>query len=696
MLDKKQIYDTLRTRQTYVLAGVFAVIVLLSGYFLADANSAYRRNAEAWKGKVIQAADSKAQDINIWFENQFSGLKSLADNESLRIYFSELLQYSGDASKIEAEPYQAVYLRGLLSATAKNLGFYSEGQSQINASVDENPTFGMVLLSNDMKPLSFTSPAIKITGELEDFIESNFSKDNATIVIPSKKGSLAETQVAFLTRIYATHKEKEPENQVGAVLAVRPLSGMLNILTGDALIDNSAEILMLGDNYVYSSNFGVNTALSVEDGVKAFAKANPVSFGEVSDYNSNDVLTYNANLKYLPWQLIYKVDTDSALLPYILKQRIVLISIALALVVFGFAAYILSLKSSYRKDKNDFDYKNIAMELGGQNVLLKKIIDNCPEDLYVVDANNNCLFMNSKLSARFYNDGGDNIGRNLRDIFDENEFSVSVELNRKALSGEEGVSDVRRFVSGGKECVKRSIHIPFEGPIGYLVETGEKVVLVVEQNISSIVSENEKMLANLHFLVDALVKVLDNRDKYTADHSARVSELAVSIAEEMDFSEDEKRTLGIAGKLMNIGKAVLPLELLQKSGKISDVEKKQVRESVLVGANLLEGIEFNGPVRDIIRQSGEFMDGTGMLGLKSEEISLPARVLAVANAFVSMCSPRAYRAKKTVTEAMQIILEGAESKYDRSVVAALISYMENSGGRENWQIPEEIESIVVD
>ena len=93
----------------------------------------------------------------------------------------------------------------------------------------------------------------------------------------------------------------------------------------------------------------------------------------------------------------------------------------------------------------------------------------------------------------------------------------------------------------------------------------------------------------------------------------------------------------------------------------------------------LSSLEFEGPVLETIAQKQELMDGSGYpRGLRGEDILLTARILAVANTFVALVSPRAYRDAVPIERALDQLLSESKDKYDRHVVAALFHLAENS------------------
>jgi HD-GYP domain-containing protein (c-di-GMP phosphodiesterase class II) len=137
---------------------------------------------------------------------------------------------------------------------------------------------------------------------------------------------------------------------------------------------------------------------------------------------------------------------------------------------------------------------------------------------------------------------------------------------------------------------------------------------------------------------------------------------------------------------MNLGKILVPPDLLSSTDDLQSFEIRMIRESVRSTADLLQDVEFDGPVVEVLRQVQERWDGAGEPeGRAGEEILLPARVVAVANAFVAMISPRAWRPGMTVDGAIERLLAEVGGAFDRRVVAALINRVDNRDGRGVWE-----------
>jgi HD-GYP domain-containing protein (c-di-GMP phosphodiesterase class II) len=252
-----------------------------------------------------------------------------------------------------------------------------------------------------------------------------------------------------------------------------------------------------------------------------------------------------------------------------------------------------------------------------------------------------------------------------------------LELNEQALKIGTAVNNVARLENENGLKVLQSEHIPLKE------RSGETVgVLTVEHDITDVVTEREKRARTLQTLVKTLVGVVDRRDPFAANHSTRVAKVAGAVAREMGLSEVEIDTTEIAGNLLNLGKIAIPPEVLAKTGDLTEEERRMLRNSVQMGADMLQSIEFDGPVVETLRQAQERWDGSGQPnGLKGEAILLTARIIAVANALVGMISDRAFRQAMSIDQAIDVLMKETGKAYDRRVVVALVNYLDNRDGR---------------
>ena len=157
-------------------------------------------------------------------------------------------------------------------------------------------------------------------------------------------------------------------------------------------------------------------------------------------------------------------------------------------------------------------------------------------------------------------------------------------------------------------------------------------------------SAAERLQMNLTGAVAALSTTTELRDPYTAGHQRRVAELACAIAGELGFDEVRTELLRTAALLHDVGKIVIPAEILSKPGRLTAIEMQLIRQHPAAGADIIGPIGFDADVAEMIRQHHERLDGSGYpSGLGGTAILPEARVLAVADVLEAMISHRPYR-----------------------------------------------------
>lgn len=190
----------------------------------------------------------------------------------------------------------------------------------------------------------------------------------------------------------------------------------------------------------------------------------------------------------------------------------------------------------------------------------------------------------------------------------------------------------------------------------------------------------------LEDLVQVIASTVDMRDPYTAGHQRRVSDLAVAIGKKMGLPDGQVMGIKLAGLIHDLGKMSVPLEILTKPGKLSEVELALIKEHPMTAYNALKDMPSPWPLADIVVQHHERMDGTGYpKQLAGDDILLEARILAVADVVEAMSAMRPYREGLGVDAAIDEITQYAGSRYDPSVVEACRDLFRNS--EFSWQKP---------
>lgn len=172
--------------------------------------------------------------------------------------------------------------------------------------------------------------------------------------------------------------------------------------------------------------------------------------------------------------------------------------------------------------------------------------------------------------------------------------------------------------------------------------------------------------------VSVLAAAVDAKDPYTADHSAEVADLSRRIARMMNLDEPEVHRVYLAGLLHDVGKTIVPPEILLKPGKLTDEEFGLMRLHVEAGVRIVESIDGLAGVAPIVAASHEQLDGRGYpLGLKGEDIPLGSRINLVVDAYNALTTNRPYRAARSSDAALAELDRNAGTQFDPDVINAL-------------------------
>jgi len=181
-------------------------------------------------------------------------------------------------------------------------------------------------------------------------------------------------------------------------------------------------------------------------------------------------------------------------------------------------------------------------------------------------------------------------------------------------------------------------------------------------------------LTSIEDVLFSLAKAVEAKDSYTQGHTERVADLAVSLGKKMSLGENEIAALRIGGVLHDIGKIGVSEEILNKPGPLNREERRIIEHHPDIGHKICEPLEKTlGPAMDMIRHHHEKLDGSGYPdGLKKEEISKAARIMAVVDIYDALVTDRPYRKGMAKKKAWDILNQEAEQgKIDKEIIDCL-------------------------
>ncbi|MEW6562643.1 MAG: PAS domain S-box protein [Pseudomonadota bacterium] len=231
-------------------------------------------------------------------------------------------------------------------------------------------------------------------------------------------------------------------------------------------------------------------------------------------------------------------------------------------------------------------------------------------------------------------------------------------------------------------------HFPAEvSSLVFNDELGQPMSSMVIRDITELKRAQEKITAYIRQLegtmegtLQAVAKMVDLRDPYTAGHERRVGLIAADIAREMGWPEEKCQNLKLIGLVHDIGKIAIPAEILAKPDRLTDLEYEMIKAHAEKGYEILKDVDFPLPIAEIIRQHHERLDGSGYpRKLKGDAILAEARVLSVADVVESMASHRPYRPSLGIESALKELSDFRGIRYDPAAVDALLNMIHFKG-----------------
>jgi diguanylate cyclase (GGDEF)-like protein len=197
--------------------------------------------------------------------------------------------------------------------------------------------------------------------------------------------------------------------------------------------------------------------------------------------------------------------------------------------------------------------------------------------------------------------------------------------------------------------------------------------------LASVTTESPDALLKVGNLkaLRSLVKAIDRRDSYTRFHSDHATQLALRVARELGMSEEYISAISIGGPIHDLGKIVVPDEILRKPGPLTPEERRSMEEHPVMGAAITAAVTDYDSVVDLVRHHHERFDGEGYPGrLKALEISPATRLFSLADAYSAMTTDRPYRKGLTAERAIQEITDGRGTQFDPDLAQVFIRMIE--------------------
>jgi PAS domain S-box-containing protein len=329
------------------------------------------------------------------------------------------------------------------------------------------------------------------------------------------------------------------------------------------------------------------------------------------------------------------------------------------------------------------DQREAQAALRESEARYRALVDQSISGIYAIDGGR-ITYFNPRAAEIFGYTQEEAVGKPVEDFVAQDDRAMVSGNIKRRLASETGSI---QYEFRGLRKDGTSVLIGAHGSV--MVVDGKRVIMGVLQDVTDKKRTEETIREYVKRLEAAVLgtaaavsQMVELRDPYTAGHERRVGELSAALAAEMGLDANMQRGLRVAGAVHDVGKIMVPAEILSKPARLSPVEFEIIKQHAQQGYEVLKDVAFPWPVAEVARQHHERMDGSGYpRGLKGEAILLEARILAVADVVESMASHRPYRPGLGIAAALDEIEKNAGRLYDPAVAAACLRLFRETGYR---------------
>lgn len=390
------------------------------------------------------------------------------------------------------------------------------------------------------------------------------------------------------------------------------------------------------------------------------------------------VFSSGAWVSGMPWLVVHEVDAGLAL-SSLGEYRWGVIGFAVAvtlLLVAAFTAFWWHQASDHSRALAG-QYKDLGGRINAQRRFLENVMRTLTEMVGLKGTGGSYVYVNPSFAEAVGRSQDAVTGLDDSEIFGRGTAQVLEKTDAQARD------------AGKPVMIERVIHLP-TGPrhlqftkVPYREEAGKPTgILSVARDVTELREAEAKRQAAFQQMTGALVRTIENVDPFLAGHTRNVHEVGLAIAERLGLQAEEVATIDIAAMLAQIGKVSIPREIVAKSERLTAGEFDIMKTHVDNAMAVLRGVDFGLPVVETLAQVYERLDGSGYpKGLAGDQLSLPARILGVADVFCARLERRSYRDPISPQEAISVLADNA-GKYDSRVVDALKEFIGSVAGEK--------------
>jgi len=324
--------------------------------------------------------------------------------------------------------------------------------------------------------------------------------------------------------------------------------------------------------------------------------------------------------------------------------------------------------------RNITEKKQVEAAIHSYEEKLRMIFENLTEIVYSVDAHRIITFISPTIEKLFAKPAEHFIGQDLWKSFqqfvqDPVSFSQNQQKYSQVTSQKKHLFnfELEFKINGESRTLEFSEHLDYNSS-GNVVGSSGVIHEITERKQAEL-----RTTSSLNGITKAISLMIEHRDPYTAGHHRNTAKLARAIGEELKLGENRLKGLWLAAMLLDVGKISVPAEILNKTSFLSNAERSIIKTHVKLGADILDKVPWPWEIVRFVLEHHERMDGSGYPnGLMANEISLEARILAIADTIDAMINHRPYRPAQNIDSVIEEIVQKESAKFDPRVIQAVL------------------------
>ncbi len=641
------------------LATLFVLVVLCIGIIFLEFSV---RDEEAGllastSDRLQVSATGRAEVLSEWLKGRLELAEPIANND-LYLLFATEVDLAG-AAAVAAGPLgaQLPYMQAGLAAFQRQTGL--TGAYLANAE-------GVVYANGPDAP--------SLDDAQRAAVKAMFPKSEARILPLRQAGDELVLDLLVPLRPAQAASEAQAERTVGVLVMSIPADARLRSALARSALANQGErahLLQLAGSRYSVVRPGATPGLTPSS-LPAGEAPRAIRFGTRSGLdNSSEHLSVGVVVAGAPWVVLEEISKADALEPLgghrLFGGLIVLLS------TIGFAAAALAFWWRQGSENNRAlaqQYHELAGRLQTQRQLLDAINGSIQEHITVKDAEAKYIYANPAFARAVGLPVDSLVGLTDRALFQSDEAEQLATEDAEIIAGGEVAAQIVALDVAGAERQFQLSKRPF------LDDEDRRVgIVAVARDITDMLEAQRLRETAVMNTIHALSNTIEAVDPYLSGHSRKLEAVASAMGRGLGLSDAEVATLEIAANLSQIGKLSVPAELLTKSGRLSEAEKLEIQAHIHHADAILGDLDFGLPVRDVMLQMHERLDGSGYPnGLAAEQIDLSGRILGVADVFVARTNPRSYRDGARPEDVLDILRKNL-TRYDERVIDALEQHL---------------------